>query len=90
MSIKTDLAARLSDINNPAITNIEVDKGAVLHGEDAVSVKVSFEHGGSLEGKFRNTPNSRSGFGGVEFDSLYNIVGLMESKVRQYVAGGAE
>lgn len=67
---------------------IGTDKSAVLNGESAIMVRVVLSNGKTIEGTFAT--EARPGFGGVEFKSKKDVVGLMTSKIESVLRGTAE
>lgn len=85
MSIAQQLRENFDD---NTIAAIGVDKSAILNGESAVRVSVSLTNGKFVEGTFAT--ESKPGFGGVEFESKKDVVGLMTAKVDSVLRGTAE
>lgn len=84
MSIGSEINDRFPN----EIDTVRVDKSYVMHGENAVQVVVNLVNGTSVEGTF--TTESKPGFGGVDFMSKKDVVGLMTAKIKSVLEGTAE
>lgn len=82
MSIASDIAIKFPQ---GTFQDISVDKDTRKNGQKAVEVTATLTDGRTVTGTFLT--EQKASFGGVEFNSIYNVANLMTAKINSVLNG---